>query len=103
MEYESVISKMQAIAKYKDVSEMMQECKSDIVYLRAKQLMLFGPRSNLEKARSLFEELNGYRDSNEKILEVDKEIEHLKVKKTIKVFLVVAFMIFCLLGVLNCK
>ena len=65
--------------------------------------MLFGPRSNLEKARSLFEELNGYRDSNEKILEVDKEIEHLKVKKNIKVFLVVAFMIFCLLGVLNCK
>ena len=103
VEYESVLSKMQAIAKYKDVSEMMQECKSDIVYLRAKQLMLFGPRSNLEKARSLFEELNGYRDSNEKILEVDKEIEHLKVKKTIKVFLVVAFMIFCLLGVLNCK
>ena len=103
VEYESVLSKMQAIAKYKDVSEMMQECKSDIVYLRAKQLMLFGPRSNLEKARSLFEELNGYRDSNEKILEVDKEIEHLKVKKNIKVFLVVAFMIFCLLGVLNCK
>ena len=97
-DYENIISKIKILAKYKDVAVYLDGCENNINYLKAIKYMSFDNKDNLEKAKKIFVELNGFEDSKTKIDEVDKRIKALNreyvVVIVIIVFLFLLFLMF---------
>ena len=96
-DYENIISKIKILAQYKDVAVYLDGCKNNINYLKAIEYMSFDNKANLEKAKKIFVELNGFENSRTKIDEVDKRIRALNTREFVVGIVSFAFLFLLIL------
>ena len=87
-EYMDAIGIFKEILDYKDSKQKMHACESVVKerrYLYAKEkLQKSTVRSEVEQAKSIFEELEGYKDSDRFMTECEKEITYMVSKEYMK-------------------
>ena len=96
-DYENIISKMKILARYKDVAVYLDGCENNIKYFKALKYMSFDNKANLEKAKKIFVELNGFENSRTKIDEVDKRIRALNTKAFVVGIVIFVFLFLWIL------
>ena len=77
-------------------------CENNIKYLKAIKYMSFDNQINLERAKKIFVELNGFKDSNAKIYVVDKRIKALNKRKYVEAVFVILFFMFVIFLFMYC-
>lgn len=97
-DFQEIKDEFREIEDYKDASSYMEECEMNIKYLRAVDLAETCEISNMEEAIRRFEKLDGFKDSNQKIKEVNENIALINrrnnIKKRIKII------VFIVIGVI---
>lgn len=77
-QFKNILDELHKLECYKDVSAYCEECENMIVYLGAVALSNFKNESSLNQAKEQFLSLDGFRDSNQKAVEIEYRIDKIK-------------------------
>lgn len=98
-QFKNILDKLHKLECYKDVSAYCEECENMIVYLGAVALSNFKNESSLNQAKEQFLSLDGFRDSNQKAVEIEYRIDKIKKNRHIKKIILVSFSFLCVITV----
>lgn len=98
-QFKNILDELHKLECYKDVSAYCEECENMIVYLGAVALSNFKNESSLNQAKEQFLSLDGFRDSNQKAVEIEYRIDKIKKNRHIKKIILVSFSFLCVITV----
>ena len=98
-QFKNILDELHKLECYKDVSAYCEECENMIVYLGAVALSNFKNESSLNQAKEQFLSLDGFRDSNQKAVEIEYRIDKIKKNRHIKKIILVSFSFVCVITV----
>lgn len=98
-QFKNILDELHKLECYKDVSAYCEECENMIVYLGAVALSNFKNESSLNQAKEQFLSLDGFRDSNQKVVEIEYRIDKIKKNRHIKKIILVSFSFLCVITV----
>lgn len=98
-QFKNILDELHKLECYKDVSAYCEECENMIVYLGAVALSNFKNESRLNQAKEQFLSLDGFRDSNQKAVEIEYRIDKIKKNRHIKKIILVSFSFLCVITV----
>ncbi len=96
-QFKNILDELHKLECYKDVSAYCEECENMIVYLGAVALLNFKNESRLNQAKEQFLSLDGFRDSNQKVVEIENRIDKIKKNKYITKIILVSFSLLCVI------